>query len=38
MERFPDVVPDVVGTRPRLIWVVLGWVSAALMLGGPRSF
>ncbi len=33
MERFPDLGPAVVGTRPRLTWVVLAWVSAALMAG-----
>ena len=33
MEPFPDFGADVVGTRPRPIWMVLTWVSAALMLG-----
>lgn len=47
MEPFPDLGEDVVGTRPRQVWVILVWVSAALLVGisvlfittlfGPRA-
>lgn len=47
MEPFPSLGADVVGTRPRMIWVIFVWFAAALMVGlavlfgsillGPRS-
>lgn len=33
MEPFPQLGPDVAGTRPRQSWVLLTWFSAALMVG-----
>ncbi|MCW3158628.1 hypothetical protein [Micropruina sonneratiae] len=47
LEPFPDLGEDVVGTRPRQVWVILVWVSVVVLIGialllgstlfGPRA-